>query len=161
MSDQPGSGENHAKLQPGQTLIFLGDHTSPDHLGYVRVMQEVLSHFYPQLSTNLITAGSQGQTAVGLRRHELMQILASSKPDWLVIGIGLGDAMREPAARRLLDAYRKRQTETEPDDAECTFGPEIRVKRSDLGPASDMGREPDFQLYNLDAFRSDLADALG
>jgi len=161
MPDQPGSGENHAKLQQGQTIIFLGDHTSPDDLGYVRVVQEVLSHFYPQLRTNLITAGSQGQTAAGLRRHELMQILASSKPDWLVIGIGLGDAMREPSARRLLDAYRKRQAEMKSDDAERTFGPEIRVNRADLGPASDIGREPDLQLYNLDAFKSDLAAALG
>jgi lysophospholipase L1-like esterase len=129
-------------------------------VGYVRIVQEVLSHFYPQLQANLISAGSRGQTAGGLRRSELMQILASSKPDWVVIGVGLGEAMREPSARRLLDEYRKRQVETETDEAEMTFGPEFRVKRAALGPVSDIGREPEPQLLNLEAFKVDLAAAL-
>jgi lysophospholipase L1-like esterase len=156
----PDLGEPHTRLQPGQTIIFLGDHTSPDDPGYVRVLQEVLTHFYPQMRINLISAGSVGQTASGLRRQELMQILASSKPDWLVIGVGLGDAMREPSARRLLVDYRRRQVEIESDDAERTFGPEVRVNRADLGPASDIGREPEPQLFNLDAFRADLTAAV-
>ena len=69
--------------------------------------------------------------------------------------------MREPAARRLLDAYRKWQAEMDSDDAERTFGPEFRVNRADLGPVSDIGPEPGPQLYNLDAFKSDLTAALG
>jgi lysophospholipase L1-like esterase len=159
VTDQPGS-ESRQKLQPGQTLIFLGDHTSPDDAGYVRVVQEVLTHFYPQLRVNLISAGSRGQTAGGLRRNELMQIVASSRPDWLVIGVGLGDAMREPSARRLLDEYRKRQAEAENEEAEMTFGPELRFKRSDLGPVSDIGREAVPPLLILDAFNTDLSAAL-
>jgi lysophospholipase L1-like esterase len=153
-------GESRQKLQPGQTLIFLGDHTSPDDAGYVRVVQEVLSHFYPQLQANLISAGSRGQTAGGLRRSELMQILASSKPDWVVIGVGLGEAMREPSARRLLDEYRKSQVEKESDEAELTFGPEFRVKRAALGPVSDIGRVPELQLVNLEGFKVNLVAAL-
>ncbi len=159
MTDQPGS-ESRQKLQPGQTLIFLGDHTSPDDAGYVRVVQKVLSHFYPQLQANLISAGSRGQTAGGLRRSELMQILTSSKPDWIVIGVGLGEAMHEPSARRLLDEYRKRQAEKESDEAELTFGPEFRVKRAALGPVSDIGRELEVQPLNLEGFKTNLAAAL-
>ena len=159
MANQPDGNSQHS-LQAGQTVIFLGDHTSPDDAGYVRIMGDVIAHFYPQLGINLISAGSPGQTASGLRRAELMQILASSKPDWLVIGLGLGDAMREPSARRLLDEYRKRQAEMANDEAEMTFGPELRVRRSDIGPVSDVGREPSPSLLNLDAFKADLAAAL-
>jgi lysophospholipase L1-like esterase len=122
-------------------------------------MQDVLSRFHPELRANLISAGTRGQTAAGLRRHELMQIIASSKPDWLVIGVGLGDAMREPAARRLLDDYRKRQAERD-EEAEQTFGPEFRVKRSDLGPISDIGRDLEPELFNLATFKTDLTSAL-
>jgi lysophospholipase L1-like esterase len=160
VADQSGTGEQRNGLQPGQTLIFLGDHTSPDNAGYVRVMQDVLSRFHPELAANLISAGSPGQTAAGLRRSEFMQLVTSSKPDWLVIGIGLGDALREPSARRLLDDYRKRQAELEADEAELTFGPEFRVKRSDMGPVSDIGREPEPTLFNLDTFQKDLTAAL-
>ena len=159
MTGQPDSDPQH-KLQPGQTVIFLGDHTSPDDAGYVRIIGDVLAHFYPQLRLNLISAGSRGQTAGGLRRAELMQIIASSKPDWLVIGVGLGDAMREPSARRLLSEYRRHQAEMENDEAEATFGPEFRVKRSDLGPISDVGRNPEPALLNLGTFKADLAAAL-
>jgi lysophospholipase L1-like esterase len=162
-------------IEPGQTLIFLGDHTSPDDPGYVSIVREVLSRFYPQLQSNLISAGSRGQTASGLRRSELMQLVTSSKPDWLVIGIGLGDAMREPSARRLLDEYRKLQAEKESDEAEMTFGPEYQVRRmrnvqgslqgefgmrnggEDDSPHSEGS---DLQLFNLDAFKADLAAAL-
>lgn len=155
-------GETPAHLQPGQTLIFLGDHTSPDEPGYVRVIQDVLARFHPELRLNLISAGAKGQTAGGLRSPLLMQIMSSSKPDWLVIGVGLGDAMREPSARRLLEEYRRRQAqaEIERDDAESVFGPELRMRRQEIGPVNDVGREPQPPLHNLDTFKSDLAAAL-
>ncbi|MEO8286771.1 MAG: hypothetical protein ABI670_10095 [Chloroflexota bacterium] len=161
MADQPdGRGEPRSRIQPGHTIIFLGDHTSPDDAGYVRVLQDVISRFHSGLNANLISAGSRGQTASGLRSPLLMQIVTSSKPDWLVVGIGLGDAMREPIARRLLDEYRQQQARSEADEAEQTFGPEFRVRREDMGPASDIGREPELELLNLAAFQSDLTAAL-
>lgn len=160
MSDQTGTNEPRSLLQPGQTLIFLGDHTSPDDPGYVRILQDVLQRFHPELRANLISAGAPGQTASALHSRELMQIITSSKPDWLVIGIGLGDAMHEPAARRLLDQYRKQQAQRETDDDDATFGPEVRVRRSDLGPSSDIGREPDPDLPGLGSFRSHMSASL-
>jgi lysophospholipase L1-like esterase len=147
-------------IEPGQSLIFLGDHTSPDDPGYLSVVREVLSRFYPHLQADLISAGSRGQTASGLRRNELMQLITSSKPDWLVIGIGLGDAMREPSARRLLDEYRNQQAERESDEADMIFGPEYKAGRMLNGDGPNIPHSEDPQLFNLDAFKADLAAAL-
>ena len=72
------------RLRPtsGQTLMFLGDHTSPDKPGYVAVVREVLGRFFPGLNLNLISAGGPGQTAGGLGSGALQDLLTSSRPDW-------------------------------------------------------------------------------
>src|SRR6266540_3767315 len=74
-----GGGPRHP-FQQGQTVIFLGDHTSPEHSGYVKVISGVLSRFHQALNLNLISAGSKGQTAAALRSRALLDILTSSRP---------------------------------------------------------------------------------
>ena len=102
---------------PHQTVIFLGDHTSPDKPGYLRVIRDVLARFHPALNLNLISAGSVGQTAAGLASEQLLHILTSSRPDWVSIAIGLTDAAREPALPALIGGYKARQAESDADEA--------------------------------------------
>ena len=84
-------------------MLFLGDHTSPGDTSYVGIMGGIIARFYPDLHLNLLSSGSPGQTARGLRSAALIEIIVSSKPDWLVIGIGLTDVLREPEVRRHLE----------------------------------------------------------
>jgi lysophospholipase L1-like esterase len=144
------------QLQPRQAILFLGDHTSPDEPGYVRLLGDILARFHPNLNLNLISAGSKGQTAQGLRSRTLLDMLISSKPNWVVLNIGLSDALREPALKAMLEEYGKRQ-EASDLAAEMTLGPEHRVRANDLGPVSDVGRPPEPQWERLEAFKSDLA----
>lgn len=147
-------------LQPGQTVFFLGDHTSPDSPGYVAIIQSVVSRFYAKLNLRLISAGSPGQTAAALRSKALMDIVTSSKPDWLVIGIGLTDALREPAVQKALRENRNVEMRREQDESDATFGPEFRVSRHDLGPVSDIGRDVEPPIERAGAFQENLSTAL-
>jgi lysophospholipase L1-like esterase len=144
------------QLQPGHAILFLGDHTSPDEPGYVRLLGEILARFHPKLKLNLISAGSHVQTAQGLRSRTLLDMLISSKPNWVVLNIGLADTLREPALKAMLEEYSKRQ-EASDLAAEMTLGPEHRVRANDLGPVSDVGRPTEPQWERLEAFKSDLA----
>lgn len=146
-------------LQLGQTLLFLGDHTSPGAPGYVEIMGGIIARFYPDLHLNLLSAGSPGQTARGLRSPTLMEIIVSSKPDWLVVGLGLTDALREPAAHDYLES-ESRPSSHQVDDAGLTFGPEMRLRPYKLAPASDSGREPEPVTPNLDSFTTNFLSAL-
>jgi hypothetical protein len=146
------AGESGPLLTPGQTLIFLGDHTSPDHPGYVALLDEVISRFHPELGLRLITAGSPGQSAAGLRSPELLQLLTSARPDWVVAGIGLADAMREPAARRLAEEFNRRQRIESETGLDATFGPEILPRPVDTAPAP--------ALLHIDTFAEDLGMAV-
>jgi lysophospholipase L1-like esterase len=147
-------------LQPGQTLIFLGDHTTPDEQGYVATFRDVLARFFPNLRPRLISAGSPGQTAKGLASQALAQIVTSSRPDWLVVGLGLTDAFRELAVKRELEEIGSGQARREQDEAEATFGPELRVRRQHLGPVSDVGPDPEPPVENAATFQQDLGLAL-
>ncbi len=147
-------------LQPGQTIIFLGDHTTPDDLGYVAIIRDVLARFFPKLGLRLISAGSRGQTATGLGSQAMMEIITSSKPDWLVVGIGLTDAMREPIVGKAIQDARDARTNREEDEAAATFGPELGLRRENLGPISDIGREPEPVTEQLGAFKSSMSLAL-
>ncbi len=146
------AGENGPLLTPGQTLIFLGDHTSPDNPGYVALLDQVLSRFHPEMGLRLITAGSPGQSAAGLRSSELMQLLTSARPEWLVAGVGLADAMREPAARRLAEEFNRRQRIEAETRLDATFGPEILPRPVDSAPAPE--------LQHVDVFATDLGAAV-
>src|SRR5205807_9649045 len=125
VSDSSPASNPLDRFQQGQTLFFLGDHTTPDDPGYVRVMGEVLARFQPRLKLRLISVGAPGQTAASFRSPRLVEMIVSAHPDWLVIGLGLADAMHEPLTRRLLAAYRARQHAK--SDEEAVFGPEHRV----------------------------------
>jgi len=144
---------------PGQTLFFIGDHTSPDDPGYVGIVSMVLARFYPDLKLNLISAGSRGQSAAGLRSSAMMEILTSSRPDWLVVGLGRADASREPAAQRLINEHRERVA-AEDEALAATFGPEYRSSFYDNQPQSDTGPEQQIEIVRLPAFEHDLGEAL-
>lgn len=147
------------RLEAGQTVIFMGDHTSPDSPGYVRIIRDVTARFYPTLNLNLISAGARGQTANGLRTQALMDILLSSRPDWLVLNLGLGDAMREPDTGARYQDYTRRRAQAD-EGLESALGPEYRVDAAHLGPVSDVGREPEPQLERLAGFRSGMQEAV-
>ncbi|MDQ3930574.1 MAG: hypothetical protein M3328_15695 [Chloroflexota bacterium] len=159
MSNLPPSQEPRFRLEPGQTVIFLGDHTSPDEPGFVRVVRDVMSRFYPELRVNLITAGSKGQTASGLRSQKLMEVLLSSRPDWLAINLGLADVLREPDTRTRHAEYVRRKSQVE-EGPDATLGPEYRVNPFELGPQSDVGKEPEPRLERLGEFSENLAEAV-
>lgn len=146
-------------VQPGQSLLFLGDHTSPGDAAYVGIMRGIITRFYPELHLNLLSSGSPGQTARGLRSAALIEIIVSSKPDWLVSGVGLADAMREPEVRSYLEV-ESRPVPRESAEAEATFGPLMSMKGYRLAPVDDVGRMPDPVLQNLESFSADYAAAL-
>ena len=159
--EQPGPSPEGPRrhLQPGQTLIFLGDHTSPDDQGYVAIVREVIARFHPELRPNFISAGSRGQKAAALRSPELLALLASSRPDWLVIGIGLADALSEPEAAEFLAKDSERAS---PDNAslDATFGP-VHVARAELEqPPADSGPRVEPKLERIGAFERDIDAAL-
>ena len=147
-------------LKPGQTLIFLGDHTSPDDLGYVSILRDVLDRFYPKLQLRLISAGSRRQTASALGSQALTEIITSSKPEWLIVGIGLSDALREPVVQTAMQNPQSVEAYREEAEAEAAFGPEHRVSRRGLGPVSDVGRIPELNILNVSAFETDMTAAL-
>lgn len=155
--DTPQS--NAARLQPGQTVIFLGDHTSPDNPGYVRIIRDVINRFYPELNLNLISAGAKGQTAGGLHAQALMDILLSSRPDWLVLNLGLGDALREPDTGKRYQDYLRGRADAD-ESPESALGPEYRLNTAELGPVSDVGKGPEPELERLAGFRSGLQEAV-
>jgi len=160
--EQPGPSPRGPRrhLQPGQTLIFLGDHTSPDDPGYVAIVRDVLARFHPELRPNLISAGSRGQKASALRSPELMALLASSRPDWLVIGMGLADALGEPAAAGLLAKDRERAS-LDSASLDATFGP-VHLPQASLDePVADSGPKVDPALEKIGAFERNLTAALG
>lgn len=147
-------------LQSGQTLLFLGDHTSPDHPGYVAVMRDVLQRFHPKLQVNLISAGSRGQTAAGLRSSTLLNLITSSKPDWLIVGIGLADAFKEPSAQAALRQIDDERSQQQLEDAEATFGPELRPRLDNRGPVNDIGTDRSAEVKRLAPFHQDMATAI-
>ena len=140
-------------------MLFLGDHTSPGDTAYVGIMSGIIARFYPDLHLNLLSSGSPGQTARGLRSAALIEIIVSSKPDWLVIGIGLTDALREPEVRKHLELEAK-PLPRESAEAEATFGPVMSMKGYRLAPVDDGGREPDPVMHNLESFATDYRAAL-
>lgn len=158
-SDHGGTPTDAFRFEPGQTVIFLGDHTSPDNPGYVRIIQDVIVRFYPTLNLNLISAGARGQTAKGLRAQPLMDILLSSRPGWLVLNLGLGDALREPDTGARYQEYMRRQAQAD-EGPESALGPEYRVDTANLGPVSDVGREPEPRLERLEGFRSGMQETV-
>ena len=149
----PGGSPSPLQFTPGQTIIFLGDHTSPDEPGYVSLVREVLQRFYPQLGLRLITAGSRGQSAAGLGSREMMDLLSSARPDWMVIGIGLADALREPAAHRLLEEAARAERDASEPALDDTFGPELRPQPARQENAATS-------LVKLDDFAHNLALAV-
>lgn len=142
-------------LQHGETLIFLGDHTSPDNPGYIEIIRTVTERFYPDLHLRLISAGAKGQSAAGLRSQALLEIITSSHPDYLVIGVGLTDALREPAASTVLENYRARMAERD-QAIESTFGPEYQPHIEEREPVSDSGPAPGLELHRIEAFEDNL-----
>lgn len=138
--------------------MFLGDHTSPDNPGFLRVLGDVLGRFHSELHLNLISAGSSGQTAAGLTSRALLDLLMSSSPDWLVINVGLADALREPGLERLLSRYRALAAQA--DEENDALGPEHHVRESSLGPRSDSGVLRETEWARLSIFKSHLADAV-
>ncbi|HKP51482.1 MAG TPA: hypothetical protein VJ183_02400 [Chloroflexia bacterium] len=140
--------------------MFLGDQTSPDDPGFVRVISDVLSRFHPQLRLNLISAGAPGQTAGGLKSRTLLDLLSSSRPDWLVINLALADATREPPLVGLLHQYRARMATLESDFDE-TLGPLHRIGEDAFGTRADSGKLPEIEWHRLPVFRSALGEAIG
>jgi hypothetical protein len=122
-------------------------------------MGGIIARFYPDLRLNLLSSGSPGQTARGLRSPALIEIIVSSKPDWLVIGIGLADVMREPEVRNYLEREAQ-PVARESAEAEATFGPVMSMKGYRLAPVEDAGREPDPAMRHLEVFASDYKAAL-
>ena len=142
------------KIVPGQTLMFLGDHTSPDAEGYVRVIREVLARFHPTLHPNLISTGSSEQTARALNTDALLNLLQSSKPDWLIIGIGLADALREPLLSTLVEQYKR---EIAADAAaDTTFGLDQKTNGSVPGDR----KVESYRLSRIEQFESNLSEAV-
>jgi lysophospholipase L1-like esterase len=148
----PNGPPRNPLVSSGQTILFLGDHTSPDAPGYVSLVREVVGRFHPELDLRLISAGSPGQSAAGLRSDAMMQLLTSSRPDWLVIGLGLADALREPAVRRSFEDLARADNDTARAQLDATFGPEIET-----GPRDSM---PAPEIANLEAFAANLHSAV-
>jgi lysophospholipase L1-like esterase len=104
------------RLQPGQTVIFIGDHSSPDAPGYVAIVRSILARFHPALGLNLIPAGGAGQTAAGIASQRMNQLLTSARPDWVSLALGLADASREPQLEAQVRLYRERLSASEADE---------------------------------------------
>src|SRR5690348_18326810 len=77
-------------VQPGQTMLFLGDSITAATPGYLDVMHQVLSHSRPDLGLQLINAGIQGNSIRDLQASLDRYVLAR-RPDWVVICIGAND----------------------------------------------------------------------
>jgi lysophospholipase L1-like esterase len=145
-------------LRSGQTIIFIGDHSTPDELGYVAVVRDVLSRLRPDVKLNLISAGGRGQTAARLASRPLLDILTSSRPDWLSISIGLADAYSEPQLAALVRDYRTGdEAEDAGDDLDSVIGPSYPLENA--GRRSE-GAEQSIEWSNTGAFHEHIKTAL-
>src|SRR5439155_14162542 len=81
-------------------------------------------------------------------------------PDALVVGLGLTDAAREPAAQDLLRAYQQRMARQD-EAVEAVFGPEHKPHIHDVEPVTDTGPEPQLDLQGIAGFAQDLKGVIG
>ena len=126
-------------IRAGDTILFLGDHTGAGEPGYVQVVSSVVERFHPGLRLTLVSAGRPGQTASALHSSEVVEAVRSTRPAWLVVGVGLADAFSEPEAHRLIDDYRRWLDSIEEAD-ETTIGPEHGAPPEESGPRYDGAR---------------------
>lgn len=103
----------------------------------------------------LISVGSKGQTPDGLRSQAMTEILSSSRPDYIVMGLGLTDALAEPSTRQLLENYR-RSLETADNGLDAAIGPLFRASMDGTRPAEDSGPPPEPSLVRLGHFVESL-----
>ncbi len=91
------------KMQPGETLLFVGDSLTdcgrrdpayaPYGFGYVHFFRSLLLHRHPEWRVGVLNRGNGGDTIRDLEQRWENDVLAE-RPDRLVILIGINDIWR-------------------------------------------------------------------
>src|SRR4051812_11765427 len=91
---RPGAGPalpiTRILVEPGQTMVFLGDGITAEEPGYIGVLRQALEHTRADLRLRLVNAGVPGDTVRDLAARLDRDVLAED-PAWVVICVGAND----------------------------------------------------------------------
>ncbi len=88
-SDAASSGGGFL-VQPGQTLVCLGDSLTQNAVGYAGMLAAVIAATYPERNIRVVNAGIGGNKIHDLLARVDRDVLAH-KPDWVTVSIGVND----------------------------------------------------------------------
>lgn len=77
-------------IEPGQTLVCLGDSITQASDGYVSVMAALIGAKYPERAVRVLNAGIGGHKAPDLLARLDRDVL-SHRPDWVTVNVGIND----------------------------------------------------------------------
>jgi lysophospholipase L1-like esterase len=83
------TGQAGPRLKPGDRIVTLGDSITQAG-GYQRVIEQVLSRFYPELKVEIVNAGISGHKAPDMMARLDRDVL-SKRPNLVTISCGVND----------------------------------------------------------------------
>ena len=164
-------------FQNGDRIVFAGDSVTDmgsaqpvgeglfDNVGrsYVRVIENMLSAYYPELRIRVTNCGTSGNTSRDLRARWDRDVIAL-KPDWVCICIGINDVWRQFDCPAMPDSH------VYPDEYEANLSAMIESVKDKvkgvflLTPYYIEPNREDFMRARMDeyvAINKKLADKYG
>jgi acyl-CoA thioesterase-1 len=81
---------NDFLLQPGQTLVCLGDSITQNDMGYCAMLATLIAASYPERGIRVVNAGIGGHKAPDMLARLERDVLAH-RPDWVTVNVGIND----------------------------------------------------------------------
>jgi lysophospholipase L1-like esterase len=143
-------------FESNDTIVALGDSATDDLQGWFNIFSEILNITIPEADFTLINAGiSNNTTSEALRR--LQRDVLSHEPDWVIINLGIFDAIRPyfTPARTLLPLSETWENLATIEDAvkTVTDNPAIWISPQPIIP----GLLSEMELFDFDIDEKDLS----
>jgi hypothetical protein len=141
--------EHKPLVREGDTIVFTGDHITPQEPGYVGVAARVIERFHSRLRLSLVSIGAHHQTPAALRSSGLLDAIRATRAAWLVLAVGLADAFAEPATAEIMEQY-KRWLASFDEPGSLAIGAEHRWPNEPEtdGEQHEVGAERDADLHH-------------
>lgn len=90
MMENPVSPNDRFLIQPGQTLVCLGDSITQNPVGYCAMIAALIAAAYPERGIRVVNAGISGNK-IGDMLARLDRDVLAHKPDWVTVSVGVND----------------------------------------------------------------------